>query len=176
MRDNLHDQRKSYGKGELTVATVDPNPMQQFRTWFYQVQNAGGIDEPNAMTLTTIGEDNTPRGRVVLLKKYDENGFIFYSNYNSQKGKAIVHNPNVCLSFFWPDVERQVIIEGVATKISETESTNYFHSRPKGSQLGAMVSEQSKIIEDSAALETKLNELMDEYEFKEVTKADILGG
>ena len=104
MRDNLHDHRKSYGKGELTVDSVDANPLQQFRTWFYQVQNGGSTDEPNAMTLTTVGEDNCPRGRVVLLKKYDETGFIFYTNYDSQKGKAIAHNPNVCLSFFWPDL------------------------------------------------------------------------
>ena len=176
MRDNLHDQRKSYGKGELTVAAVDANPMQQFRTWFHQVQNAGGMDEPNAMTLTTIGEDNTPRGRVVLLKKYDETGFVFYTNYDSQKGKAIAHNPNVCLSFFWPDVERQVIIEGVATKTSEAESTNYFHSRPKGSQLGAYVSAQSEIIDDRNALENRLTELMDEYQFIEVPKPDNWGG
>ena len=176
MRDNLHDQRKSYGKGELTVATVDPNPMQQFRTWFYQVQNAGGTDEPNAMTLTTIGEDNAPRGRVVLLKKYDEFGFVFYTNYDSLKGKAIAHNANVCLSFFWPEEERQVIIEGVATKTSESDSTNYFHSRPKGSQLGAYVSAQSEVIDDRNELETRLNELMDEYEHKEVPKPDNWGG
>lgn len=176
MRDNLHDHRKTYGKGELTIETVDPNPMQQFRTWFYQVQNAGGTDEANAMTLTTIGKDNTPRGRVVLLKKYDENGFVFYSNYGSQKGKAIAHNPNICLSFFWPDLERQVIIEGVATKTSESDATNYFHSRPKGSQIGAYVSAQSEVLENKDVLENRFNLLMDEYEFKEVPKPANWGG
>lgn len=176
MRDNLHDQRKSYGKSELTEKSVDPNPLQQFRTWFYQVKNAGGTDEPNAMTLTTIGADDCPRGRVVLLKKYDENGFTFYSNYDSQKGKAIALNPNVCLSFFWPDLERQVIIEGVATKTSDSDATNYFHSRPKGSQLGAHVSAQSEVIDDRNDLEIKLKSLMIEFEHKEVPKPANWGG
>ncbi|MFT5103498.1 MAG: pyridoxamine 5'-phosphate oxidase [Candidatus Latescibacterota bacterium] len=176
MRDNLHDQRKSYGKGELTKDVVDPNPMQQFRTWFYQVQSAGRTDEPNAMTLTTIGRNNTPKGRVVLLKNYDEKGFVFYTNYDSQKGKAIAYNPNVCLSFFWPDMERQVIIEGVAKKTSETESINYFHSRPKGSQIGAYVSAQSEVIDDRNELEVRLNELMDKYKHREVPKPENWGG
>lgn len=176
MRDNLHDQRKSYAKGELTIETVDPNPLQQFRTWFYQVQDDGGVDEANAMTLTTAGENDYPRGRVVLLKKYDENGFYFYSNYDSQKGRAIAHNPKVCLSFFWPNLERQVIIEGLATKTSESDSTNYFHSRPKGSQLGAYISAQSQTITDRKTLEDRLKLLELEYEDKDVPKPENWGG
>lgn len=176
MRDNFTDQRKSYVKGELSIEKVDPNPLQQFRTWFYQVQDDGGVDEANAMTLTTVGENDNPRGRVVLLKKYDENGFYFYTNYDSQKGRAISHNPEVCLSFFWPNLERQVIIEGVATKTSESDSTNYFHSRPKGSQLGAIVSAQSQEIADRKTLENRLNALELEYENKEVPKPENWGG
>jgi pyridoxamine 5'-phosphate oxidase len=176
MRDNLHDHRKSYAKGELSIDSVDPNPLQQFRSWFYQVQDRGGVDEANAMTLTTIGKDTTPRGRVVLLKKYDEHGFYFYTNYESEKGKAIAHNPSVCLSFFWPNLERQVIIEGVATKTSESDSTNYFQSRPKGSQLGALVSAQSRKIADRKTLEDRLKLLELEYENKEVPKPNNWGG
>ncbi len=176
MRDNLHHHRKSYAKGELTIDSVDPNPLQQFRTWFYQVQNDGGVDEANAMTLTTIGADNIPRGRVVLLKKYDEHGFYFYTNYDSQKGRAIAHNPTVCLSFFWPNLERQIIIEGVATKTSENDSLNYFQSRPRGSQFGALVSAQSQEIPDRKTLEDRLTALELEYENKEIPKPINWGG
>ncbi|MDC8004101.1 pyridoxamine 5'-phosphate oxidase [Aureisphaera galaxeae] len=176
MRDNLHDYRKSYEKGVLDTSTVDSNPLQQFRTWFYQVQDAGGVDEANAMTLTTIGLDGFPKGRVVLLKKYDENGFYFYTNYTSEKGEAILANPNVSLSFFWPNLERQVLIKGIAQKTSEVDSSNYFASRPKGSQLGAMVSNQSSVVESREALEEELKALEETYDGKEVPKPDDWGG
>jgi pyridoxamine 5'-phosphate oxidase len=176
MRDNLHDYRRAYEKGELTIASVDPNPMQQFRTWFYDVQNAGGVDEVNAMTLSTIGPDGFPKGRVVLLKKYDEFGFYFYTNYNSEKGQSIEKNPNVSLSFFWPNMERQLIIKGTAERTSEADSDNYFQSRPKGSQLGAVVSDQSSPIEDRQQLEERLSQLEEEYENKEVERPKFWGG
>lgn len=176
MRDNLHDYRKSYEKGELTKASVDPNPMQQFRTWFYAVKNLGGIDEVNAMTLSTVGADDHPRGRVVLLKKYDEYGFYFYTNYNSEKGKAIAYNNKVSLSFFWPNMERQVIIKGVAERTSREDSSNYFYSRPKESQISALISAQSEMIEDRTSLETRLKLLAVEYESTEVPMPDHWGG
>jgi len=176
MKDNLHHYRKNYEKGELDVGSVDPNPLQQFRTWFYEVQDSGGVDEVNAMTLTTIGTDGFPRGRVVLLKKYDENGFYFYTNYTSEKGASIATCNKVCLSFFWPNMERQIIIKGVAEKTSEEDSLNYFASRPKGSQLGAWVSDQSSVVPDRASLETALIKLEQEYENKEVPKPDHWGG
>ena len=116
MRDNLHDYRKNYEKGELTKDSVDPNPMQQFQTWFYEVKNNGGVDEVNAMTLTTLGTDGFPKGRVVLLKKYDEYGFYFYTNYSSEKGQSIKQNNQVSLAFFWPNMERQILIKGIAEK------------------------------------------------------------
>ncbi len=176
LRDNLHDYRRNYKRGALTEDTLDENPFQQFRKWFYQVQEAGGVDEVNAMTLSTIEEDGFPRGRIVLLKKYDENGFYFYTNYDSQKGKAIAANPNVSLSFFWPNAERQIIIKGNATKTSEADSENYFSSRPKGSQLGALVSDQSSVIKNREVLEKELSLLEETYKNKEVPKPKNWGG
>ncbi|MDN3723628.1 pyridoxamine 5'-phosphate oxidase [Aequorivita sp. SDUM287046] len=176
MAEELHHYRKSYEKHELSETTVDANPMQQFRKWFFEVVENGGIDEVNAMTLTTIGTDGFPKGRVVLLKKYDEYGFYFYTNYNSEKGKAIAKNKKVALSFFWPNIERQVIIKGIAEKTSETDSTNYFHSRPKGSQLGAIVSQQSSILRSREILEQTLTELEKKYGEQEIPKPAEWGG
>lgn len=176
MKDNLHKHRKSYEKGELSQASVDSNPFQQFRSWFYETKESGGIDEVNAMTLTTIDSEGFPRGRVVLLKKYDEYGFYFYTNYNSEKGKSIEVNQKVSLSFFWPNMERQIIIKGVAEKTSEEDAINYFHSRPKGSQLGALVSDQSSIVSSRELLEKRLKELEKEYEDKDVIKPEHWGG
>jgi|SRR5690554_496263 len=176
MAEKLHDYRKSYEKGELSENSVDENPMQQFRKWFYEVQDSGGVDEVNAMTVNTIGTDGFPKGRVVLLKKYDEYGFYFYTNYESEKGRAIANNNKVSLSFFWPNMERQIIIKGTAEKTSEADSTNYFHSRPKGSQLGAVVSHQSEVVESREVLEKNLAELEKKYEQEEVPKPDNWGG
>ena len=176
MAEKLHHYRKSYEKGELSEATVDANPMQQFRTWFFEVKDSGGVDEVNAMTLTTVGVDGFPKGRVVLLKKYDEYGFYFYSNYNSEKGKSIAKNNKISLSFFWPNIERQIIIKGTAEKTSETDSSNYFNSRPKGSQLGAAVSHQSSVIASREVLENNLGELERKYENSEVPRPEDWGG
>ena len=131
---DLGNYRKSYEKSELLESTVDENPMMQFQKWFYQVEEFGGVDEVNAMTVSSIGLDGFPKARVVLLKKYNENGFVFYTNYESEKGKAILANPHICLSFFWTSIERQVIIKGIARKVESQVSDNYFQSRPVGSQ------------------------------------------
>ncbi len=176
MAAKLHEYRKSYEKGELSEKLVDENPMQQFQTWFYEVKDSGGVDEVNAMTIATIGEDGFPKGRVVLLKKYDAYGFYFYTNYNSEKGKAIANNNKVSLSFFWPNMERQIIIKGTVEKTSEVDSTNYFHSRPVGSQLGALVSKQSTVLDSREVLEKKLKELEKEYQNKEIPKPKDWGG
>ena len=176
MRDNLHDYRKSYEKGNLTKSSVDPNPMQQFHLWFLDVEDAGGVDEVNAMTLATVGADDFPRGRVVLLKKYDENGFYFYSNYKSEKGSAIEHNNKVSLSFFWPNMERQVIVKGTAERSSREDSAIYFYSRPRESQLSALVSEQSSVVEDREALEARLKQLTEKYEGQELPMPKNWGG
>ena len=176
MRDNLHDYRKNYNKGELTKNKVDTNPLQQFRKWFYEAKDSESVEEVNAMTLTTVGLDGFSKGRVVLLKKYDEHGFYFYTNYSSEKGKSIAQNNKVSLLFFWPGLERQIIIKGTASKTSEDDSNNYFNSRPKGSQLGALVSNQSEVIETRKVIENKLALLENQYFDKEIKKPANWGG
>ena len=128
------------------------------------------------MTVSTIGLDGFPKSRVVLLKKFNEEGFIFYTNYNSEKGKAIQQNPNICLSFFWTSLERQVIIKGIAEKTIDAVSDNYFASRPDGSKLGAIVSPQSEVIPNREFLETNLKKLEQEFENNEIERPKHWGG
>ncbi len=175
MKD-LGNYRKSYEKSELLETNIPEDPINLFNRWFHEVEDFGGVDEVNAMTVSTLGLDGFPKSRVVLLKKFNEEGFIFYTNYNSEKGKAILENPNICLSFFWHSMERQVIIKGIAEKTSDIISDNYFASRPKGSQLGALVSAQSEVIPNREYLEENLNQLEKEYEEKEVPRPDFWGG
>ena len=176
MEENLHNFRKTYQKGALLEQDIDANAMQQFRTWFYDAKKSQTQSEPNAMTLTTLGLDGFPKGRVVLLKKYDENGFYFYTNYNSEKGKAIKMYSKVSLSFFWATLERQVIIKGTAQKTSETDSVNYFNSRPRGSQLGAWISAQSQVITNRNVLEKELQKAEEYFKDKPIPKPDNWGG
>lgn len=176
MAENLSDYRKSYDKNILTIETSDADPFLQFKHWFKEVEKSEGVEEVNAMTVSTLGLDGFPKSRVVLLKHYDNAGFTFYTNYDSDKGEALTVNPHVCLSFFWPNLERQVIIKGKAERLSEEQSTNYFHSRPKGSQLGALVSPQSEVIPDRAFLENRLQKLENEYSEKEIPKPENWGG
>ena len=175
MKD-LSNYRKSYEKSELLETNIPEDPINLFHKWFYETEEFGGTEEVNAMTVATIGLDGFPKSRVVLLKKFNEEGFIFYTNYNSEKGKAILNNPNVCLSFFWHSMERQVIIKGTAEKTSETISDNYFDSRPDGSKLGAIVSSQSETIPSREYLDHKLKELEKEYEGKPITRPNYWGG
>jgi len=175
MKD-LGDYRKSYDKSELLENNIPEDPINLFHKWFHETENFGGIDEVNAMTVATFGLDGFPKSRVVLLKKFNEEGLIFYTNYNSEKGKAIAKNPNVCLSFFWASMERQVIIKGIAEKTSETISDNYFDSRPDGSKLGAIVSPQSEVIPNREYLETNLKLLEQEYSSKEIKRPKHWGG
>lgn len=176
MQKDLGDYRKSYEKSALMEDSISDNPIQLFQTWFYEVENSDGVDEPNAMTVSTVGLDGFPKSRVVLLKKYTHEGFIFYTNYNSEKGKAISENPNLCLSFFWASLERQVIIKGVAEKLPENLSDGYFESRPEGSKLGALVSDQSTVIDSRAVLEDNLARLEKEYSDKEIERPKHWGG
>lgn len=176
MSQNLHDYRKSYEKGELTLESVLENPFQQFKHWFQAAEASESLDEVNAMTLTTIGIDGFPKGRVVLLKEFSEAGFVLYTNYGSEKGESITKNKQVCLSFFWPALEQQIIIKGVAQKTSEEQSVVYFSKRPRKSQLGAVVSDQSEPIESREALETKLNALEKQFEGQEIPKPKNWGG
>lgn len=173
---DLSNYRKSYEKSELLESMIDENPMMQFQKWFYETEEFGGVEEVNAMTVSTIGLDGFPKSRIVLLKKYDEYGFTFVTNYDSEKGKALLQNPQVCLSFFWPSVERQVIIKGIAEKQTEAYSEGYFHSRPKGSQIGTVVSPQSTVIPNREFLDEKLKSLEAEYQNTEVPKPENWGG
>jgi len=176
MEKDLGNYRKSYEKGALLMKDTPENPMELFQKWFYEIDEHFPEDETNAMTLSTIGLDGFPKSRVVLLKKYTYEGFIFYTNYESEKGKAIETNPNVCLSFFWHGAERQIIIKGKAEKIVENLSDGYFESRPRGSQLSAMVSNQSQPIENREALEKKLTDFEQRYEGKEIPRPEFWGG
>ena len=173
---NIGHIRKSYEKQNLSISEVSDNPLQQFRTWFYEVLDDENSDEANAMSVSTISLEGYPKTRIVLLKKYDEHGFYFYTNYQSEKGKALLANPKVCLSFFWANMERQVLIKGLAEKTSEADSLNYFASRPRGSQLGALVSQQSEVIDNRQELDQKLKDLEKKYQGKEIPKPKHWGG
>lgn len=175
MKD-LSNYRKAYTKSELLESNVPENPMELFQHWFHEIEKHFSVDEPNAMTIATIGLDGFPKSRVVLLKKFTYEGFIFYTNYDSEKGKAIANNSNVCLSFFWHTAERQIIIKGKAEKIAPNLSDGYFESRPVGSQLGALASNQSEVVEDRTILDNRLKALEKEYEGREVKRPDNWGG
>lgn len=174
--ENLHDKRKVYEKSQLIESEVKQNPIEQFRDWFLEASESSVISEANAMAVSTVEEDGCPRTRMVLLKAYTHEGFIFYTNYSSRKGKAIENNHKACLHFFWPNLERQIIIKADLEKVAENLSDGYFHSRPKGSQLGAVVSPQSQEIPNREFLEEKLKELEKEYENTDVPRPSNWGG
>jgi len=175
MINDLSHYRTSYEKGALHLNEVPESPITLFKTWFDEVDKQNP-NETNAMTLSTLGVDGFPKSRVVLLKAYNREGFIFYTNYNSHKGIAIEANPNVCLSFFWHTFERQVIIKGIAKRTSEEVSDSYFKTRPRGSQLGALASDQSAIIPDRLYLEKKLNDLDKQYANTNIERPRYWGG
>lgn len=157
MSKDLSNYRDKYLKGELIEKNLPNDPFDLFDNWFEDLEKFGNERENNAMSLSTVNDKNVPTTRVVLLKQFSKNGFVFYSNYDSRKGKHIDNNPNVCISFYWPSMERQVIINGKVSKISAIESEKYFNSRPKSSQLGAIISNQSEIIPSRKYLEEKLS-------------------
>ena len=178
--EDLSNYRKSYDKSELLESNIPEDPINLFNRWFHEVEDFGvsaaSGDEVNAMTVSTFGLDGFPKSRVVLLKQFTHEGFIFYTNYDSEKGRAIANNPNVCLSFFWPSLERQVIIKGIAERILENISDGYFDSRPMGSKLGAIVSNQSQVIQSRTVLEEGLKQLEKNYEGKEIIRPKFWGG
>jgi pyridoxamine 5'-phosphate oxidase len=173
--EDLSDYRKSYDKNELIETNIPEDPISLFQKWFYEVDESSDL-ETNAMTLATVGLDGFPKARVVLLKRFNEEGFVFYTNYESEKGKAIATNPNVCLSFFWGAHERQIIIKGVAEKLAPNISDGYFESRPNGSKLGALVSNQSEIVASREVLENRLRQLEQEFEGKDIERPEFWGG
>jgi len=160
MSKDLSNYRKKYSKGKLVENIIPKNPIDLFSNWFNDVEQNKSEQEPNIMSISTVDENKMPRSRIVLLKKFSKSGFVFFTNYNSRKGLNINLNSNVCLSFYWPNFERQVIVNGKATKISETDSVEYFDRRPKGSKIGAIISNQSNVIESRDLLDKKFSELL----------------
>jgi pyridoxamine 5'-phosphate oxidase len=176
MQEDLSNYRKSYEKQELLEINCPENPIQLFQTWFLNADNSNLLDESNAMTVSSIGLDGYPKNRVVLLKKYTWEGFIFYTNYDSEKGKAIAKNSHVCLSFFWPGLEQQIIIKGKAEILAENLSDGYFDSRPDGSKLGAWASNQSRVVSSRNELDKNLVSFEKKFEGKEITRPKNWGG
>ena len=177
MLRDISNLRKSYSKNSLTDKELPKDPFFLFDNWFKEVSSKKSKSEINAMTLSTIGLSGYPNGRIVLLKYYSPDGFVFFTNYNSNKAVSIDQNNKVSISFFWEDFERQVIIKGVATKTTDDFSTKYFNSRPKGSKLGALVSEnQSSIIKSKDYIIKKFNQLSKEYLNKEILRPNNWGG
>ena len=167
--------RREYTRAGLHEADMDPDPIVQFRTWFENII-AADLHEPNAMILATATSDGRPSARTVLLKGYDERGFVFYTNYEGRKASELEANPACALLFYWGELERQVRIEGRAGRIPSEESDAYFASRPHGSRLGAWASEQSRPVGDRSVLEERLETLEEEYRDREIPRPPFWGG
>ncbi len=172
---DLADFRKEYSDRGLKREDLDPNPVAQFSSWFSHATELG-VHEPNAMTLATVDESGMPWQRTVLLKYFDHDGFVFFTNYSSRKAGQIAGNPNVSLLFPWLTLERQVIIQGHAEKISAAESLKYFASRPRESQIGAWVSNQSEVITSRKFLMQKLAEIREKFQQGEIPLPSFWGG
>ena len=172
---SLADLRKEYRLRALDERDVDADPIQQFRVWFDQALSAS-LPEPNAMTLATVSADGRPSARMVLIKGVDAAGFVFYTNYESRKGRELAATPWAALVFYWAELERQVRVEGVIEQLSDAESDAYFHSRPLGSQLGAWASPQSQVIADRSVLEERIRELGARYEGQMIPRPAHWGG
>jgi len=176
MEKDLSNYRKSYERNPLIRDTVPENPMELFQKWFYEADSTDGIEEANIMSVSTLGLDGYPKTRIVLLKKFTWEGFIFYTNYESEKGRAISANPKVSLNLFWHGLERQIIIKGKAEKIAANLSDGYFESRPDGSKLGAWASDQSEEIVSREALDDKLRQFDEKFQGKDIPRPDYWGG
>ena len=177
MKSDISNYRKSYLKGFLSKNEIFDNPLKLFNKWFDEISDTNLEIEINAMTLSTIDNDGFPRNRVVLLKYYSEEGFIFFTNYNSNKAKSILSNNKVSLSFFWEQMERQIIIKGRAFKTSDEVSENYFNSRPLGSKIGALVSaKQSSVIPSRSFLENKFEKIKKQFENSQISRPLNWGG
>lgn len=176
MKNKLHDYRKLYQKHQLLEDQIPQDPFELFHGWLKQAEESREVEEINTMTVSTVGLDGYPKSRVVLLKEYDAEGFVFYTNYESEKGRSLEADPKICLSFFYPASERQVIIKGTVRKTSDEDSDAYFRSRPKESRLGAWASPQSSEIPSREFLEKRLQELEQEYRDKEVPRPPHWGG
>ena len=176
MSKDLSNYRKSYEKQELLESNCPKKPLELFKNWFLNADESNRIEETNAMTISTIGKDGFPKSRVVLLKKYTEEGFIFYTNYDSEKGKAIALNNHICLSFFWPALEQQIIIKGKAEFLPEEVSDGYFKSRPDGSKLGAWASNQSSVVSSREVLDNNFKTFENKFKATPILRPKHWGG
>jgi pyridoxamine 5'-phosphate oxidase len=175
MNASIADLRKEYSSQNLLETDIDANPISQFEKWWMQAVNSQ-IVEPNAMTLATASSDGMPAARIMLLKGFDQKGFVFFTNYKSYKAMHLEENPKACLVFFWKELERQVRITGLVKKISDTESDDYFLSRPRGSQIGAWASSQSQVIGSRDWLDERYRQLAEEFKEKELKRPQYWGG
>lgn len=175
MQKNIADIRREYSFENLSEKDVDANPIKQFGKWWNEALQSK-IDEVNAMTLATASVDGLPSARIVLLKEFNEQGFVFFTNYESYKAQQLAENPKACLVFFWKELERQVRITGLIIKISGKQSDEYFQSRPESSRIGAWASPQSRVIEDRHWLDEKFNELVNKMEGTEIQRPPHWGG
>ena len=172
---DLAAMRQNYSQSELDESTVSANPFGQFAAWMNDVLKAE-IKEPTAMTLATVGPGDIPSSRVVLLKGFDAEGLVFFTNYESLKGRELAANPNAVIHFFWPELERQVNVRGVVTRLSADESDEYFNSRPFESRIGAWASQQSQKIDSRQVLENRVAELLEKYADGNVPRPPFWGG
>lgn len=172
----LFNYRKSYTKDKLSINDIGGNPIDFFVKWFKEAENSDQIIEPNAMTISTVDENSSPSSRVVLLKQIKERSLIFFTNYNSNKGKSLDKNENICASFYWPPLERQVIIKGNAKKVSSVESEDYFNSRPFESQAAAIISNQSEDIDSYESLLEKYNSFIEQNKNTKLKRPNNWGG
>ncbi len=175
MNPSIADLRKDYSSQTLRETDIEPNPIDQFQKWWTEAVNSQ-IDEVNAMTLATASSDGMPSARIMLLKGFDKNGFVFFTNYKSYKAMHLEENPKACLVFFWKELERQVRITGLVKRVSEKDSDHYFLSRPLGSQIGAWTSSQSQVIESREWLENRYLQLTEEYKQKKLKRPPHWGG
>ena len=172
----LFNHRRSYKFDYLNIDSIGDNPIDLFAKWFKEAESSDKIIEPNAMTISTVNELNKPSSRIVLLKEFSDEGFIFFTNYQSKKAKSIKINKIVSLSFFWQFLERQVIVNGIAEKVSDEKSDEYFNSRPRSSQISAIISDQSSEIPNLKYLEQKFEKKQKELEGKKIIRPNYWGG
>ncbi len=175
MEQSLNTIRLDYSQPALQESAVDPDPFRQFQLWF-DAALAANLREPNAMTLATVGANGRPSARVLLLKDFDNRGFVFFTNYSSRKGQELAQNPWAALVFWWGELERQIRIEGQVEQVAAAESDAYFQTRPVGARLGAWASQQSQVIAGREVLEQRLDELARHYGDQEIPRPPNWGG
>ena len=175
MNPSIADLRKDYSSQTLRETDIELNPVDQFRKWWTEAVNSQ-IDEVNAMTLATASSDGMPSARIMLLKGFDKRGFVFFTNYKSYKAMHLEENPKACLVFFWKELERQVRIVGLVEKLAAKDNDEYFHSRPTASQLGAVTSPQSQVIESRSWLDNHYQQVADQFKNKEIQRPSYWGG